>query len=47
MTRIVPENVKRERLQAHVIEAIQVAQTVRGTQFIQIIAPCSLEKQAG
>jgi pyruvate/2-oxoacid:ferredoxin oxidoreductase beta subunit len=43
MTRIVPENVKRERLQAHVIEAIQFAQTVRGTQFIQIIAPCSLE----
>ena len=43
MTRVVPENVKRERLQAHVIEAIQVAQTVRGTQFIQIIALCSLE----
>ena len=43
MTRIVSENVKRDRLQAQVIEAIQVAQTVRGTQFIQIIAPCSLE----
>jgi hypothetical protein len=37
------KNVKRERLQARVNEAIQVAQTVRGTQLIQIIAPCSLE----
>ncbi len=43
MTRVVPEDVKRGRLQAPVNESIQVAQTVRGTQFIQLIAPCSLE----
>ena len=47
MTRIVPENVKKERLQAHVNEAIQVAQTVRGTQFIKLLLLVHLKELAG
>jgi Cu/Ag efflux protein CusF len=44
ITHIVPKDksadVKREQL---LVQVTEVTQTIRGTQFIQIIAPCSLK----